>query len=324
MLAIVILSFVGTFAVIAPILYFAGGGAKANEKKQAAAALDSAIGEQKEEKSAEPVDLVKTEHISAIPLLSRYLSQLNLSDRLQRMLRQADLKWTPGAMILMMVGCFAAPAYLAYLRSHSLIFGMLVGAILSITPLGYVIFKRGQRFAKFEQGLPDALDLMVSALRVGHSFNSAMGMVTRECADPVGPEFRIAFDEQNYGLDLRSALENMKSRLPLQDVKMVVTAILIQRESGGNLAEVLEKTASVIRQRFRLKKQIRVHTAQGRMTGLILTLLPIFLGIAMYIMNPGTVSLLWTRPFGIKLLCVAAGLLTIGTLTIQKIVRMEV
>jgi len=172
--------------------------------------------------------------------------------------------------------------------------------------------------------LPEALDLMVSALRVGHSFSSAMGLVTRECAEPVGSEFRIAFDEQNFGLDLRSALDNLVGRVPIQDLRMVVTAILIQRESGGNLAEVLEKTAHVIRQRFRLKKQVMVHTAQGRLTGWILTILPIALGIGLYIVNPDTMSLLWKREIGIKLMWAAGGMMVVGTLIIQKIVRMDV
>jgi tight adherence protein B len=187
-----------------------------------------------------------------------------------------------------------------------------------------VLFVRGKRFKKFEAGLPDALDLMVSALRVGHSFSSAMGLVTRECADPVGGEFKIAFDEHNFGLDLRTALENLTYRIPLQDLKIAITAILIQRESGGNLAEVLEKTAYVIRQRFRLKRQVMVHTAQGRMTGWVLTILPIALGVGLYIVNPDTMSLLWKRDIGIKLLYGAGASLTIGTLIIQKIVRMEV
>jgi tight adherence protein B len=151
-----------------------------------------------------------------------------------------------------------------------------------------------------------------------------MGLVTRECSDPIAGEFKICFDEQNFGLESRVALENLTSRVPLQDLKIVVTAILIQRESGGNLAEVLEKTAYVIRQRFRLKKQVMVHTAQGRLTGYILTVLPIALGFALYVINPDMMSLLWTREIGVKLLIAAGAMLVIGTLIIQKIVRMEV
>jgi tight adherence protein B len=323
MLLIAILAFIAIFAVVAPILFFVGGGADADRKKKAAAALDSAIGEATEKD--EPIlDFRRTETVSAIPWISRFLSAMNLGNRLQQMLNQADMKWTPGALVLMMLACFAIPSYLVYLRVNAIVPSLIGGLGMSFIPLAYVSFKRGQRLGKFEQGLPDALELMVGALRVGHSFNAAMGMVTRECPDPVSTEFRITFDQQNFGLDLRTALENMTTRIPLQDLKIAVTAILIQRESGGNLAEVLEKTAYVIRQRFRLKKQVMVHTAQGRLTGWVLTLLPIVLGIVLYVVSPDTMSLLWKRELGIKILYAAGGMLVIGSFLIQKIVRMEV
>ena len=167
--------------------------------------------------------------------------------------------------------------------------------------------KRTKRMKKFEEGLPEALDLIVSALRVGHSLNSALGLVTRECPDPVGSEFRVCFDEQNYGLELKTAMDNLVTRVPLQDLKIVATAILIQKESGGNLAEVLEKTAEVIRERFRLKRQVSTHTAQGRLTGMILTALPVVLGCCLYFVSPKMMSLLWTTKIGIKLLYAAVG-----------------
>jgi tight adherence protein B len=321
---IAILVFIAAFAVITPVAIMMGGGAKAEEKKQSAAALDVALGTQAVEASAAVVDFRRSELLSSIPWLNKYLAKVDIVPWLRRLLAQAELKWTPGALILLTLTCFGVPAYLIDLRTGTLLFGLGVGAAMAGIPFGYLYFKRSRRFGKFEQGLPEALDLMVSALRVGHSFNSALGLVTRECAAPVGPEFRIAFDEQNFGLDLRNALENLTMRIPLQDLRITITAILIQRESGGNLAEVLEKTANVIRQRFRLRKQVMVHTAQGRMTGWVLTILPIALGIGLYIVNPKTMSLLWTSDLGIKLIWGAVGSLIVGTLVIQKIVRMEV
>lgn len=320
---VAILIFVAVFAILAPILVWWTGAAK-NDTKEAVAALDTAIGKSEIDTNSVVINFRKNELVSAIPWLNKRLEQLELIPRIRRMLTQAELKWTPGQLILMSAVAFALPSYLVHLRTGVVPLSLIVGVALGFTPTVYVLFKRSKRFSKFERGLPEALDLMVSALRVGHSFNSALGLVTRECPDPVGPEFRIAFEEQNFGLDLRTALENLLVRVPIQDLRMSVTAILIQRESGGNLAEVLEKTAWVIRQRFRLKKQVSVHTAQGRLTGWILTILPIGLGIALYIINPKTESLLWTRAIGIKLLWGAAGMLTIGTIIIQKIVRMEV
>ena len=161
-------------------------------------------------------------------------------------------------------------------------------------------------------------------MRVGHSLNSALGLVTRECPDPVGPEFKVCFEEQNYGLELKTALENMLNRMPVQDLRIVVTGILIQKESGGNLAEVLEKTSDVIRERFRLKRQVLTHTAQGRISGVVLTLLPIVLGCALYFLNPKMMSLLWTREIGKDLLYLSGALIVVGGLVIRKIVNMDV
>jgi tight adherence protein B len=193
-----------------------------------------------------------------------------------------------------------------------------------MAPIGFVYFKRSKRFGNFEQGLPDAIDLMVSGLRAGHSLIAAMGLVGRECPDPVGGEFKICFEEQNYGLELKNALDNLTDRVPLQDLRIVATAISIQKESGGNLAEVLDKTAYIIRERFRLRRDVQTKTAQGRLTGWILTCLPIVLGMALYWLNPKMMSLLWTKDIGIKLLWAAAIMIVIGGLIIRKIVNMEV
>ncbi len=320
---LVVLIFVAAFAVIAPVLVYSTGAGKATANKQVIAALDTALGPEKND-PAPIIDFRKNEDLSSIPWLNRILLHFDLIPRLQKILSQAEVKWTPGTLILMSLGCFSVAGWLVWLRTASMVLAFLIGAVASFVPLCFVLIKRGKRFKKFEEGLPDALDLMSSALRVGHSFNSALSLVSRECSDPIGSEFRACFEEQNYGLETRIALENLTARIPLQDLKIVVTAILIQRESGGNLAEVLEKTAYVIRQRFRLKRQVMVHTAQGRLTGWILTILPVALGIGLYILNPDTESLLWKRDIGIKLLFAAGGMLAVGTMCIQKIVRMDV
>src|SRR5258708_6481896 len=324
MILIVALIFVAVFAVAAPLLIMWSGAGSTRPKKQAIATLNTALGTSKKAKFVPDINFQKSDKASAIPWLNGKLAKMNVVPAIQRLISQADLKLTVGALVLLSVACLAIPSYLINLRTGSVVPALLVGVVLGLLPIAYVLFMRGKRFKKFEAGLADALDLMVSALRVGHSFSSAMGLVTRESADPVKGEFKIAFDEQNFGLDLRTALDNLTHRIPLQDLRMVVTAILIQRESGGNLAEVLEKTSQVIRQRFRLKRQVGVHTAQGRLTGWILTILPLALGIGLYIVNPDTMSLLWKRDIGIKLLYGAGASLVIGTVLIQKIVRMEV
>ena len=323
MALIIILVFLGVFAVVA-LLMMATSSESSQQAKQMLARLDSVLATEKPEMSNLLVDVRKNDLASSIPLIDRYLRKLELTPRLRRLLYQANLKWTVGGLVLMCLAAFAIPGYLVNMRTGNIVISLTVGAALGFLPFGYVLQKRSRRMSKFEEGLPEALDLIVSALRVGHSLNSALGLVTRECPEPVGPEFRLAFDEQNYGLELKTALENMVNRMPVQDLRIVVTAIMIQKESGGNLAEVLEKTSQVIRERFRLKRQVMTHTAQGRLTGVILTLLPVVLGFAIYFINPKMMSLLWTRELGIKLLYTAAGMIIVGGLIIRKIVNMDV
>jgi tight adherence protein B len=319
---IMVLVFIGVFAVVALVLVAATTGAAQNQK-QVLASLDSALATESVQAREQIVNLRKSEQFSAIPWLNRKLQNLEIAPRLQRLLSQADVKWTAGTLLLMTSAGFAIPAYVVATRGF-LLFGLLAGLVLGSLPLAWLFFKRKKRFGKFEQGLPEALDLMVSGLRAGHSLIAAMGLVGRECPDPVGSEFRGCFDEQNYGLELNTALDNMINRVPLQDLRIVATAIRIQKESGGNLAEVLDKTAHVIRERFRLKRQVMTHTAQGRLTGLILTLLPIVLGIALYFVNPEMMSILWKRDIGIKLLWTSGAMTVVGGLIIRHIVNMEV
>jgi tight adherence protein B len=213
---------------------------------------------------------------------------------------------------------------LVYWRTHENLFSNLMGLAATMAPFVFVRYKRSLRFNSFEEKLPNALDLMVSALRAGHSLNSAIGTVAKEAGEPVAREFKKCFDEQNFGLELRTAMQNLAARVPIDDVRMMVTAILIQKDSGGNLAEILEKAAHIIRDRFRLKRQIRVHTAQGRLTGWILSILPVVLGLLLYLVDPDNMSLLWKRPIGVKMLYTATVMTIIGGLIIRKIVRFRV
>jgi tight adherence protein B len=323
MVFLMVLVFLVVFAACAAIL-LAGGSAAAGESKQALARLQSTLASNRRGTRDEIVDLRKQELLSAVPWINRWLAQLELAPRVRLILYQANLKWTTGGLMLMCLACFVFTAYLIYLRSGVAVLSMLLGLLAGGAPIVFVMAKRRQRFNQFEQGLPEAIDLMVSALRAGHSLASSLGLVSRESPAPIGPEFKICYDEQNFGLELRTAMENLVTRMPLQDLRIVTVAILIQKESGGNLAEVLDKTSHVIRERFRLKRQIRVHTAQGRLTGWILTFLPLVLGLLLYLVNPKTMSVLWTRDIGIKLMYASAVMTFIGGLIIRKIVNMEV
>jgi tight adherence protein B len=309
--------------VLAALLLTATGVGASEQVKRTLARLDALLVIEKDV-SDEQIDLEKQELLSSIPFLNRLLLRLEIAPQLRRLLYQASVKWTPGGFLLVSLSVWMFSSYFFYLKTGALLFSLLAGLIPACGPLAFVARKRTARFLKFEEGLPAALDLMVSGMRGGHSLVSVLGLVSRESPDPIGPEMRICFDEQNYGVDLRTALENLSSRIPIQDLRIVTTAILIQRESGGNLAEVLEKCAHVIRERFRLKKEIRVKTAQGRLTGWILSLLPVGLGALLFLIKPEVISLLWTRPLGIKMLYTGAIMITAGSLIIRKIVRIRV
>jgi tight adherence protein B len=322
-MGLIVVVFMGVFAVVS-LLMIASGANASQQAKQALASLDSALATESPIMRDQIVNLRKSELFSGIPWLNRKLLKFQLAPYLYTLLHQADLKWTAGGLLAGCGLCFVIPAYVAYRRFGSVLIALLVGLLLGFAPIAFALFKRSKRFGRFEEGLPEALDLIVNALRAGHSLIAAMGLVARECADPVGSEFKACFEEQNYGLELKTALDNMIVRIPLQDLKIVSTALLIQKESGGNLAEVLDKTAHVIRERFRLKRQVRTHTAQGRLTGIILTLLPVGLGIVIYFINPALMSLLWTTEIGRKLLWGAFAGIVLGGFIINRIVNMEV
>jgi tight adherence protein B len=321
---LLIVVFVGVFTVCALLLVARGTGASQQTKETLARLASTLAAGGNVNSGDEVVDLRKQELFSAVPWLNRWLLRLEIAPRLRTLLYQANVKWTVGILLLMSLACFLIPAYLVYLRTETILLALLIGILLGGAPIFYVMAKKKQRFARFEQELPEAIDLMVSALRAGHSIVSALGLVAEESPDPIGGEFKICFDEQNYGLDLRTAMNNLVTRVPLQDLRIVVTAILIQRASGGNLAEVLDKAAYLVRERFRLRRQVRTHTAQGRLTGWILTFLPVVLGIGLYLVNPETMSLLWRRDLGRELLYSAAVMTIVGALVIRKIVNMEV
>jgi tight adherence protein B len=323
MFVIIAVVFVGVFLVAMLVLAAVGTGAS-QQTKQALAMLDSALALPGSAHEDEIVDIRRQELLSSIPWLNRWLVQLDLAPRLRALLYQANLNWTVGGLLLMCVACGVFSGYAIYWRTDAVLLAFVVAALAATIPLNYVLWTRAKRFSRFEQNLPDGLDLIVGALRAGHSLISALGIVAREAGDPIKKEFRICFDEQNFGVELRTAMLNLATRVPIQDVRIVVTAILIQKESGGNLAEVLEKVAGIIRDRFRLKRQIQVHTAQGRLTGVILTVLPIVLGLALYLINPGHMSVLWTRPIGIKLIYSSAIMTCVGALVIRKIIRIRV
>ena len=200
-----------------------------------------------------------------------------------------------------------------------------VAAVAGLTfPFIWLMHKRSRRVAKFEELFPDALDLMARAIRAGHAFQTALGMVAEELAAPVGPEFKKTFDQQNFGLPLREALNELSQRLGLLDVRFFVTAVLIQRDTGGNLSEILDNLAHVVRERFKVLRQVRVHTAHGRFTGYVLLALPATLAVALMFINPEHMGLLFKEHLGKMMILAAIVLQTIGFIWIRQVIKIEV
>ena len=269
-------------------------------------------------------DLRKEDLLSGVPWLHRLLARLDVAARLRLLMHQAGMERTVGSLLMVCLFSWIGTACLLYLRFRSVGLAAGLGAAVIPLPLLYVLNARSRRFLQFDEQIPDAIDMLVSALRAGHSFMSAIGFMGQESREPLSGEFRKCFEEQNYGVDLRTALLNLGARIPVQDLQIFIAAVLIQKESGGKLAEILEKVAQTSRERYRLRKQVRVHTAQGRMTGWILSLVPIALGFAMYLVHPEGISVLWTNPTGIKLLYTAGIMNLLGALVIRKIIRIRI
>jgi len=270
------------------------------------------------------VVLARNELMSEIPWVNRSLVQLQSALHLKRMLDQADLQITPSRLMMFsgMAGMLGALAtsVLTYLIPVI----VLVGLVTASIPLVHVWWKRKRRFDSFLEHLPDALDLMSRALSAGHAFSEALHMVSTEMPEPIATEFRKTYEEQNLGLSLKLALENLTERIPLLDLRMCITAILIQRETGGNLAEILEKVAHTIRERFRIMGDLKTLTTSSRMSAWLLCALPIFVALMVTVMNPDYMSVLWRDPRGHYLIAAALFMQITGMLIVRKILKIQI
>ena len=239
MLIIVVVAFVVIFAV-AGLIALATISSGMEKETQTATRLDALVAAPKAAVKEKPVDVRRSEATS-LPLLNKVLERLAVVPMLHLLLYQAGMDWSPAKLAAWSLGAFGIAAFAMYSRTGLVSVGCVFGLLAGAAPFAFVFKKRARRFAAFDRDLPAALDLMVGALRAGHSLNSAIGIVSKEMADPIGKEFRTVFDEQMFGLEMRTALTDLTERVPLQSVRIMVTAILIQKETGGNLAEVLEK-----------------------------------------------------------------------------------
>jgi tight adherence protein B len=276
--------------------------------------------------NTEDVDVVlaRNELMSDIPWLNRSLIQLTAALQLKRMLDQADIHMTPSRLIMFSVMAGVLGGLATSVVTEIIPIWFVAGITAASLPFMHVWWKRKKRFDQFLEHLPDALDLMSRGLMAGHAFSEALHMVSTEMPDPIATEFRKTYEEQNLGLSLKLALENLTQRVPLLDLRMCVTAVLIQRETGGNLAEILEKVAYTIRERFRIMGDLKTLTTSSRMSAWLLCALPIFVAIAVTVMNPEYMSVLWKDPRGHKLIAAAMILQVTGMLIVRKILKIRI
>jgi tight adherence protein B len=292
------------------------------EAKRIAARIE--IGSTIGKAEGEPLSILKQRKLSESKLLVRLLTDMPGVHRVECTLKQAGLTMTVGRFVGYSFICAAAAFALGLLFPLPFLVRLALAAACALMPWLAVQRKRSQRLKQLERQLPDAADLIARALRAGHSFASALGMLAEELADPLGAEFRIVFDEINFGVSMNTALYNITERVPIDDLRYFVIAVLIQRESGGNLAEILGNIGFIIRERLKLFAKVRALSAEGRLSAWILALLPFVVIGVLSVLSPDFIKIFWTDPAAEKLAGVCLGLMTLGILWMRKIVRIRV
>jgi len=259
---------------------------------------------------------------SPLPSIDKVLA--SSGSGLAALIEQSGVRTTPSAIMLATVISGIACGIVSSFFVAAPIFWLMAGVMGAMLPIIWLRIKRSKRLKRFEEQFPEALDLLSRAIRAGHAFQTAMGMVADEVEAPVGIEFKKAFEQQNFGLPVRDVLDQMAERVPILDVKFFVTAVSIQRETGGNLAEILDNLAHVVRERFKILRQVRVHTAHGRFTGYVLLALPAALGVALTLINPDHMNLLFQERMGQMMIFGAIVMQTIGYFWIRQVIKIEV
>jgi tight adherence protein B len=277
-----------------------------------------------EEEGAASYPILRDNKLSEIPTMNRILNRFRLFKNLQRLIDQAGIPMKAGALVLGMLSLGGLVFLLVLNFLNSILFAIPAGLVTSILPLIYVRRKKKKRHEEFETLLPEAIDIIGNALKSGFSLESALSMVSREIPDPVGIEFAIAFEEQNLGVGLTEALSNMEKRVESDDLGLFVTALTIQKKTGGNLVEILDKIGGTIRERFQLKREVKIFTAQGRFSGFVLVILPMIMVGALLLINPGYLKTLWVDKIGNYLLAAAILMQLLGIWVIRRIVDIRI
>ncbi len=284
--------------------------------------LDMAAGTSAKDKDSAPV--LKDRRLSTIGVLNKVLPRIPFVPKFERAIRQAGLQRRPGEILLYVPLLACVGALVTLLTSGNLLLGLVVGAVAGSVPILMVFRRKRIRAIAFAEQLPDALDLIRAAIQAGHGFAAALMVVANEFPDPIAAEFREVSEETRLGLSLREALKNLNDRIDDPDLPMLIIGVLIAEDSGGNLAEVLDNIGHTVRERFKMSRDVRTMTAQGRLSGMVLTALPFIVGTVSYFLNPGYFRPMLTNPLGQYMLLYAFVSLLIGHFVVQRIARIDV
>ena len=278
-----------------------------------------------EKRGVDPrLGLVRAESVEGFAWLEPLLMRLPRRTDFQHFLDQADIGWSVGTFVMLTVGLAAACGLGALIGTRMWLAALGAAVFGSLLPYLFASRKRKQRYAAFEEHFPESIDLLGRAVRAGHAFSTGLRVVAEESPEPVSTEFRQVYEEQKFGLPLSESLLAMSDRMAILDVRIFVTAVLIQLESGGNLAEILDNLAKIIRDRFKFRRQLRVHTAHGRMTGMVLVSAPFVAGFGMWFLNPDYMGVLFEEPLGRVMLVTAVGFQLLGFIFVRRIMDVEV
>ncbi|HXY11167.1 MAG TPA: type II secretion system F family protein [Terriglobales bacterium] len=327
LIVVVILVFVTVAALtFAVAMFLDQRSAQARLLRERLASVDRAS----EREPSPELALLRDEMLSQIPAIDNLLRRSERMTKVQHLLEQANLRVRAGNLLLYCVVSALAMGAVGLLLATSLppnqglLFAMLGLVLGGVLPYSYASYRRTKRFQRFEELFPDAIDTLARAVRAGHAFTTALELIAHEIAEPVAGEFRMLFEEQKFGLPVRDALMNLTERMPLVDVKFFVTAVMLQRETGGNLAEILDNLSYVIRERFKIMRQVRVYTAQGRLTMMLLMGLPPLIVVIMLMTSPIFIRPLFADPIGHTLIVSGIVLQTLGYFVIRNIIRIQV
>ncbi len=276
------------------------------------------------EYSFETIDIIRKSTLSEVPWLNRMLLSIRWTDKLSRLIEQSGTESTLGVFILLSVLLASGGFVILFWVTSHLLLSLMMVFFLGMLPFLYVYLKKKRRMEKFQRQLPEALDLIARALKAGHAFTGGLKMVGDEMEDPVGAEFEKTLHEINFGSGVPEALKNLTQRVDCPDLRFFIISVIIQRETGGNLAEILSKIAYLIRERFKLQDRVRVLSAEGKLSAIILIAIPFVIALALSVLNPGYVKSLFIDPVGKALVAFALLMMAVGIIVMRRMIEIRV